>query len=358
MVQPVQPRGFEGSLDLDATPVPPQSASGPPPLARDPSQIPDLSHLTRPGSGLPVETRPSAMAGPLGPSGARGPSPSAALAIQRRLDAFMAASKPTYHTPEGDAQVSTPFRMRGGYPAHEAAVVQPNDAGLRAVARSIGMTDGEVTFIKGGRATPGQVQRLTQGLIDAGRLPSPEGGGALDARIRQMMFDHGIGMDCAGYVRQAFVAAHPGASSAHWRAPANEDLSGLASRGFIRLRMSDAQSGDLIVLRPPNAREYGHTLVVRDARPATSADIDRLKEHHPPASVLMISQSPRLRVFELDSSWGCGGNAAVGGAQRMTWYEDEVSGQWVSPALDNGYVVEPLLYGHEVDGVYRLSGRP
>src|SRR5579863_5188626 len=144
MVQPVQPRSFEGSVDLEATPVSPHPASGPPPLARDASQIPDLSHLTRPGSGFPVGSRPSAVAGPMGPTTARGPSPSAVQAIQRRLDAFMAASNPTYHTPEGDAQVSTPFRLRGGYPAHEAAFVKPNNEWLRAAARSIGMTDAEV----------------------------------------------------------------------------------------------------------------------------------------------------------------------------------------------------------------------
>jgi hypothetical protein len=357
MVQPVHPRSFDGSVDLDATPVPQPPTSGPPPRARDASEIPDLSHLTRSGS------RPGghslATAGPLGPAVARGPSPGAVLAIQRRLDAFMAAATPTYHTPEGDAQVATPFRIRGGFPANEGSVVQSSDTRLRDAAKSVGLTTGEVTFIQTGRATPKQVQRLTQGLIDMGHLASGGDGVALDARIRRMMFEHGIGMDCAGYVRQAFIASHPDASSAQWRAPANENLSGLTSRGFVRLRMADAQPGDIIVLKPPTSSDYGHTLIVRDVRTATDGDRARLQGVTDLTSgELAISSSPRLRVFELDSSWGSGGQANAGGVQRMTWCEDQVSGQWMFVVSDDVHGETRSLYNHDVEGVYRLAGRP
>jgi hypothetical protein len=277
-------------------------------------------------------------------------------AIQRRLDAFLAAAKPTYHTPEGDAQVSTPFRMPAGYSGHEG-VVQANDPGLHAVAKSVGIADSEVRLIKAGRGAQSLVSRLTQGLIDAGKLPSPEGGESLPVRIRQMMFDHGIGMDCAGYVRQAFVAAHPGASSAQWRVPMNEDLSGLASRGFVRLPMSDVQVGDLIVLKPPTPREYGHTVIVRDVRQETDADQKSLEMMvDPTAEAITISQSHALRVFELDSSWGSGGQAANGGVRRTTFFEDQVSGGWLSLDPQGKFVVWSSLYNHVVEGVYRLAG--
>jgi hypothetical protein len=357
MVQPVQPRSFEGSLDLEGPPLSRQPASGPPPAVRDPSQIPDLGHLTGSPSGLTIRPRPSAAApGQVVATAARGAGPSNAAAIQRRLDAFLAAARPTYHTPEGDAQVSTPFRMAGGYPAHEAAVVLPNDAELQAAATSVRMTPGEVKLVKDGRGTCGQVRQLTQALIDAGKLPSSASGASLADRIRQMMFDHGIGMDCASYVRQALVAAYPGASSAQWRAPINEDLSGLANRGFVRLPMSDVQVGDIIVLKPPTPQDYGHTVIVHDARQATDADqksLEKLVQRS--AEAIMISRSDAVRVFELDSSWGCGGIAANGGARRTTFYEDQLTGRWLKVESDQTLTVSSSLYGHEVEGVYRLA---
>lgn len=361
MVQPVQPRSFEGSLDLGGSPLSRQPASGPPPTPRDSSQIPDLSHLTGSPSGRTVQPRPSGAppghVAHVGAAAARGIGPSNVAAVQRRLDAYYAAAQPTYHTPEGDAQVSTPFRMPAGYSPHEADVVQPNDAELRVVAKSVGLSDGEVTSIKCGRSTLGQVRLLTQGLIDAGKLPASERGEPLAARIRQMMFDYGIGMDCADYVRQAFIAAHPGASSAQWRAPGKEDLSGLANRGFVRLPMSNVQVGDLIVLKPPTPREYGHTVIVRDVRQPTAADRELL-EHVvlPIAEAIRNPEGSRIRVFDLDSSWGCGGHAANGGVERKTFYEDLVTGQWFSFPDKKSIQFSISLYGHEVEGVYRLAG--
>jgi hypothetical protein len=348
MVQPIHQHIFDGVGDLDPTPSSQPPGSRAQPAVRDVSQIPDLSHLTGPTSGVR-----SPVAGPA----ATGLSPAAAFAIRSRLDAFRAAATPTYHTPEGDATVSAPFRMQGGYPAHEAAVVQSTEATLRAVAKSLGMSNGDVTMIKAGRATPAQVQRLTQGLIDAGKLPPPCGDLSLRARVRQMMFDHGIGLDCAGYARQAFLAAHPGASGVRWRAPTNEDLSGLAARGLVHLSMSDAQAGDLIVLKPPTAREFGHTLIVYDARPATPADIARLSTiGEMDAVVARIASSPLVHVFVVDASWGCNCKAAEGGVEQRTWFEDRVSGQWVSLEDNRHFSVSNSPYAHPVDGVYRAPG--
>ena len=323
---------------------------------RDASQIPDVSHLTGRPAGRTSGGLSSGLSAGAGVVAA-GPSPSAALAIQSRLDAFLAAATPTYRTPDGDVQVSTPFRLAGAGP-HEAGV-KANGVAVRVVAMAIGMSRSEVTLIQQGRATPGQVQRLTQGLIDAGLLPPSGGGGAaLSARIRQMMFDHGIGFDCAGYVRQAFVAAHPEGSAARWRTPVNEDLSGLAARGFARLSMSDAETGDIIVLKAPRPTEYGHTLIVYDAHSATRSEraiLDTLARIQPTVGV--IANSHCLRVLVVDSSWGSGDDAAAGGVQRQTWFEDQVSGKWLS-IEPNGrtFTITESIYGHAVDGVYRPAG--
>jgi hypothetical protein len=288
-----------------------------------------------------------------GPSAA-GPSPVATGAIQHRLDAFLARATPVYHTREGDVPVAIPFRMSPGYAGHEGTV-RNNTPALRAVARSIGVSDGEVSFVQQGRATPAQVRRLAQGLIDAGRLP--KGGGTLADRVRQMMFDHGLGLDCAGYARQAFAAAHPGASVA-WRAPVNENLSGLAGRGFARLPLSDARAGDLIVLRPPSPSEPGHTLIVYATREATEDDRKLLGE--PGAKdvqVQAVARSSSLHVLVVDSSWGCNGDATRGGVRRVTLFEDRVSQQWVSVTKeDRTYTIADTPYAHPVDGAYRLQG--
>jgi len=352
MVQPLHSRAFQGPSELDPTPVPHDPHRPPPqPVPRDASQIPDVSHYTGPPPGRASGGRAPAVSG----SSVSGPSPGATRAIQSRLDAFRARATPVYRTSEGDVPVATPFRMTGGYPVHEATTVAPQRAVVRDVARSIGLSDGEVQFILQGRGTPTQVQRLTQGLIDAGHLPSAQGSLTLAARVRQMMFDHGIGIDCAGYARQAFVAAHPGAR-VQWRAPVNEDLSGLAGRGFTRMRLSDARAGDLVVLKPVPGQIWGHTLIVYDAHEATEADRARLAE---PAKrdrdVAAIADSGCLHVVVVDSSWGCDGSAERGGVQQVTWFEDRVSGRWLSIGPNElEYRVADSPYGHPVEGVYRL----
>src|SRR5580658_8572974 len=134
MVQPIHSRAFEGPGELDPSPpLSPPSHRSPSPqsVVRDASQIPDVSHLTGRSAGRTSGGLPSASSAAAGVVAA-GPSPSAALAIQSRLDAFLAAAMPTYHTPDGDVQVSTPFRLAGAGP-HEAGV-QANGAAVRVVA--------------------------------------------------------------------------------------------------------------------------------------------------------------------------------------------------------------------------------
>jgi hypothetical protein len=223
---------------------------------------------------------------------------------------------------------------------------------VRAVAKTIGMPDSEVTLVKQGRGTPGEVQRLAQGLLDSGRLPPATANSTLSGRVRQMMFDHGIGMDCAGYVHQAAVAAHPNAEVG-WRAAVNEDLSGLSTRGMVRVPIGAAQAGDIIVLGAP-AGTYGHTVVVYDARAATPTDRTWLSAlARDEGGIAPFAASPFLRVFEVDSSWGCEGQASKGGVQRVTWVEDQTTGRWLSMNSAQEYAVTNTPYGHSVGGVYR-----
>jgi hypothetical protein len=346
MVQPLQPRSFQGFNDFPPAPAV-SGAPAQPQHVRDVSEIPDARSF----GGTPGAHSPDAPSS-TGALGVAGRASGNLAAIQNRLDAFRATATPLFHTPEGDVQVSTPFRVPPGYASHEASTVRPNDATVRAVAKTIGMPDSEVTLVKQGRGTPGEVQRLTQGLIDSGRLPPATANSTLAGRVRQMMFDHGIGMDCAGYVHQAAVAAHPNARVG-WRAAVNEDLSGLSTRGMVRVPIGAAQAGDIIVLDAP-AGTYGHTVVVYDARTATPTDRHWLNaEARDEAAIAPFAASPFLRVFELDSSWGCDNQASKGGVQRVTWVEDQTTGRWLSIDSAREYRVTDTPYGHAVGGVYR-----
>jgi hypothetical protein len=274
--------------------------------------------------------------------------------IQSQLDSFLAAAVPVYRTPDGNVQVATPFRLPRSYPDYESSVVRPNNRAVCAAARAIGMSDATLNLVLHGRGTPAQVQQLTQRLIDAGRLPPATPEVTLEIRVRQMMIAHGIGFDCAGYVRQAFIAAHPDAGVA-WRAPLNEDLTGLAARGMTRLSIDDAQPGDLLVLKPP-PHEFGHTVVVYDVRPLTAEErehLDRLVSGTPALAPFAASC---MRVFIFDSSWGSGGNATVGGAQRQKWVQDQTTGKWLSLDGRGYYALFDQPYDHSVEGVYRPAG--
>src|SRR5580704_3657889 len=74
---------------------------------------------------------------------------------------------------------------------------------------------GAADLVAEGRGTPAQIRAAAERLVGTD--------GPLDsAGLRELMFDHSIGIDCAGYVRQAAIAAHLLPED---RNVANDDLS-------------------------------------------------------------------------------------------------------------------------------------
>jgi hypothetical protein len=218
-----------------------------------------------------------------------------------------------------------------------------------------------VRSVRMGRATPEQIARITQRLIDEGRLPpvTRDGISTFAPRVREMMFDHGVGLDCAGYVQQAFLFARGvDRPSAGFRPAAGENLSGLAARGFTRLAFDEVRPGDLFILgaQPSFDRahpNFGHTAIVRDVRDATDAELTRLAQAGGKAGELVASGS--LRAFVLDSSWGCGGDPQVGGVQQHVWFQEKTSGRWLWNGEHGRVFTAPANrpYDHPLDGVYR-----
>ena len=285
------------------------------------------------------------------------------VSVRHALDAFRATATATYHVPgEGDVTVPAPFRLQknltghvdphSGYVIHEKNA-RANAPVVAAMAARLGIRD--VEDAHAGRGAPATVTRLTQELIDTGHLPRD--GRPLAERVRTMMVDHGLGFDCAGYVQQAFLGAHGVTrAQAHFATVMNESLSNLPARGFTKVAPEGARPGDVIALDPAKGELVGHRLVVYSCAPVSSEETAR-------ANALGASMPSPGKVFEIkvDSSFGSGGNPAVGGVQRRTWLYDTSTRQWAeAPRVDprSGKLVGPFFRsvapgGDTFNGVYR-----
>ncbi len=272
--------------------------------------------------------------------------------MQQRLDAFMDSATPTFHTPQGDAKVPIPFHFNAGG--------NPQQSELTRLGAQVGLSPTQVGHLCVGRGTPQEIQRMTQALIDAGKLP-PGPSSDLTNRIRTMMCDYGVGLDCAGYVQQAFLASRGIArSQTGLKDIEKEDLTALAGKGFKRVPESQIREGDLLILAPPPNSRIGHTLIVRASRLATPEEALAMERQAPHGW-----QNPapsQLRRIELDSSWGNGGHPEAGGVQRQIFWHDEANGSWMRQSSSGGaWLVEPskaIYYNHPIEGVYRPQQEP
>ncbi len=158
-----------------------------------------------------------------------------------------------------------------------------------------------------GQPLPRQLVKITQALIDAGCLPPGPGDAA--SRIRQMQWDHGIGVDGAGYAKQALAASAlriPTMYQPGWES--FRDLDTKRKSSFARQLLANARPGDLITLDPIDPAVYGHNVVVYSH----------------------TTTGPR-HLFEVDSSWAAGAEGdPSGGYRRDTWTYDEEAREWTS----------------------------
>ncbi len=287
--------------------------------------------------------------------------------VEARLDAFRESASATYQVPElGPVKVAIPFRMavdphaslRGDWAELEMHV-RDLRADLEAIAGQAGLTSDDVQALTIGRSTPEKIERVTQALLDARRLPPAEGKLAnldLAGRVRTMMCRYGIGLDCAGYAQQAFLASRGlTRSQTTFKQLDLENLSGLSSRGFARVRVEDTRPGDLVVLRRPSADQVGHTGIVRSSAVATQAELEQLAKR---VDISSLDRAPVQKVV-VDSSWGNSADPVKGGVKEQTWWRgwghDEhgkVVEKWVSEDTD-GAEIGNGPYGHALEGFYR-----
>lgn len=288
--------------------------------------------------------------------------------MQRKLETFRAAMVPVYRTPDGDFPAATAFRMSTPCPVQARSLAQPKTVmELRAAAGRAHLSPGALNRIESGRASPEEIRAMTQALIDESPRPAR---GWTTAAIRQVAFDHGVGIDCAGYAQQAYLRASGATrASAGFGPVERESLSSLRAHGWSRVRgVADVRPGDIVVLGPPSSDQPGHRAIVYDQRVATAADVrdllalDDPDPQHPRAH--QFATGGPIRVFEVDSSWGSGGHPQVGGVRRDTWWLNESTGRWayVVHGWDQAtgteqavFAVASLPYGHPLEGFFRQT---
>lgn len=285
----------------------------------------------------------------------------ARTAMQTRLDAFRASASGPYHAEGQTVRAPAQFRMVNGHnqarsDAHRTTP-DPQDNLFSVLDRA--HLKAWRAAASSGRGTPTDVVKVTQALIDAGKLtPGPQ---PLDERIRNMQWEWGVGLDCAGYAQQALLAAHPGASPStlglkeRW----NENLSSLGhNSAFTKVGPAASRPGDIVTLENPG--DVGHIGIV-SSRVAVDAPRARALARQMGSGVAsFLAGTGPFHELVIDSSWGAGPTGGwYGGVRQETWLYDEGSGRWACwrPQLETSVSfrleVSEGPCGEKLQGFYR-----
>ena len=211
-----------------------------------------------------------------------------------------------------------------------------------------------------GRCTPAQLVKVTQALIDAGKLPPPPG--PADERIRKMQWEWGVGVDCAGYTARAAQAVHGSAASSLIGNDKDYFAQMMRDRThFTKVALAEIRSGDIIHLNPPEPGSAGHNVIVHSHSIAGAVTRAELEKQAKGVSEFFTGSGP-FHVITVDSSWGAGeaGND-YGGFRRDTWIKDEASGDWgyFTPTTPKDFVVSDRGPQDEpFGGAYRPKAAP
>jgi hypothetical protein len=289
------------------------------------------------------------------------PTSQGTAGIQERLDQFRIAMTLKLSTQEGPAYVPVPFGMSVRY-KDQLPIVKQNKKALEQAQGATPLSPEALSRISRGRGAPVDIQLLTQALIDMGRLSSDRSK-PLALRIRQMMFDHGIGIDCAGYTQSAYLTSTKTTrAAAGFDDDAREDLSALPARGFSRVsHVSLLRPGDIVSLGPPGKDEFGHRAIVYDQHEATDDELQDLVNQFDDAPAFIFNKRTTIYVVKVDSSWGSSGDPAFGGVERRTWWYNTVSREWAWTAPtasgDEIFLHGPQPYAHPLIGFFRGPNR-
>jgi len=221
-----------------------------------------------------------------------------------------------------------------------------------------------VKFVAAGKPSAAQLKMVTDALIKTGQFEEAKKKhpGLSDSEtIRMMQWDHGVGIDCAGYVSQAFVGVHGGTRAKFGMQSVNDEslmyLKG--NRNFVQVKPQDIRPGDLIALDKPKPGDVGHTVLVRNHHIATPEERNSFVH----AESGFEKRGDKIHVYEVDASWGAGGEGKLtGGLQRRIWLFNETTGKWGEANPDKDGDLEVTVssrngpYDHPMNGIYRPKG--
>jgi hypothetical protein len=357
-MQPVSPyRARYGNTNDADSSAPAQAnargASTPPP---DPSDLPDLRD---PSLALPsTQLKPQAIVDSL-------TTRVRDQAMQQGLDAFLKSMTPEFRTPEGPASVPITFQMTSNYSNQPDLEKMIKDPSMVTAMGDAHLTPTRLNVVLQGRGTPGEIRALTQALIDRNGLPpAPEL--TVAERVREVMFVHHIGIDCAGYTQLAYLSA-TGLSRSKAEFREDEDLSRLpGSSTYRKIQPENVRPGDICVLGAPPKENVGHRVIVYAQHLATDGDMQDLQSLGAKAATFATRQP--IRVLQVDSSWGCAvvdrtaprssheapaADPQGGGVLRVTCWYSETTKEWAIRDA-TGFHVTPIgPYDHPLIGFYR-----
>jgi hypothetical protein len=212
-----------------------------------------------------------------------------------------------------------------------------------------------------GKPSAEELKLVTEALIKSGKLQETKShytSALTDSEaIRMMQWENGIGIDCSGFVSQAFVKAHGGTHDKYkLQNPMNENLMDLKHNSkFTPVKPVDVRPGDLITLDKPAPNDVGHTVLVREHH---MADYDVLKNL--PNGTSFAGANDKIHSYKVDASWGASSNGWLGGGvQTKVWLYNETTGKWAMLNQKNpgGLTVEESSmsgpYNHPMNGIYR-----
>lgn len=283
-----------------------------------------------------------------------------AAELQARVDTYFAEAKQKYVVDGQTVQVAPEFRMVGGFNQDNTK------KGLKALAAKMGNKPGQIPFsvvghVMAGRGSPKEIGQVTQALIDLGKLPPADGFKSTEKRIRAMMWEHGVGIDCAGYVQQALASIH---GKTHeqlgLKARLNEELGVLSlNPSFRQVNLLDAQPGDVITFKDHQPDQPGHAVLVARHQKTTAASVARYFDPVD-TNAQEFLRSKDLEVFEVDSSWGGDTEGNNRGLLRKLWVYNRETGKWAAFDQHRARMVfgTTPYANHTVVGTFRLKETP
>jgi hypothetical protein len=238
--------------------------------------------------------------------------------VQKKLDDLQARYAGPYTVGGQSVSARPMFRMVTGF-NQAAADGRINE--LQAMCNQVHVAHVPQATI--GRATPEQLVKITQVLIDNGKLPP--GDAPIEERIKQMQWQWGIGLDCAGYAFQATIEVH-----GSWTLKEDQRNGHFQNRlgGFRRASPEAARAGDVIHLANQKATDPGHNVVVYSRKMVDENRQAELTSRFPSAAGFLAEPGP-IVALEVDASWGAGEEGRVnGGVRRDTWLFNTRTKEW------------------------------